>query len=59
MDKEILEALKGLEVVDTYHGKERFGILFDDGIMLLVSYDGEYMFMQGTGWENFWREQSA
>ena len=59
MDKEILEALKGLEVVDTYHKDEGFGILFDDGIALLVSYDGEYMFMQGTGWENFWAEQSA
>jgi len=59
MDKEILESLKGLEVVDTYYKDDSFGILFDDGIVLIVSYDGEYMFSQGTGWENFWREQSS
>ena len=59
MDKEILEALKGLEVVDTYHKDEGFGILFDDGVVLLVSYDGTHMFLQGTGWEGVWRDYSS
>ena len=60
MDKELVEMLKGLEVVDSYWKDSGFGILFDDGIVLTISFDGgNYMFMQGTDWENFWREQSA
>ena len=58
MDKEVVESLKGLEVVDSYYGDDGFNILFDDGIVLRVYFSGGYMFMQGTGWEEFWRDRS-
>ena len=52
---EILESLKGLNVIDTHYDNAGFGILFDDGIVLYVTDEG-YVFSYGTGWVEFWEE---
>lgn len=51
---EILNQLKGLQVVDVVaSGPDDFAILFDDGIIYQTGQSGDG-FYQGTGWEGLW-----
>jgi len=48
--------LVGLSVVDFVQlSGDAYAFLFDDGIILTVSPDGEAGWVQGTGWEEVWR----